>query len=335
MRYSILTLSAALFLGSVSFASAQTLRDDLDRMTGDVPASGVTPPPITSQAVTGQAVPHSNVDPAPQAATQPHINVPLNVPQLAQLNQPAPAFNLALGNTPQSGMTVALNNIVQQGPAVILFAPGAMAYTQPLFDMMQKNVGNFQKVGVQPIGVSTDQVATLSQTNYGFMLLSDPSGLAMRHYGAIKQNNYAVPLLVSINAQGVIVDMQETLTPDLNRAVRALNATQTVTAIESQMTVVTPDTNEVVQIKQVTEMQANTTSPVRQEIATISDHADLPQFPPVTQQVPQLPPEVSVNTNVAPSTYAAPYPPAMPPVTDTATVPSVPPAYVETQIQSY
>lgn len=321
MRYSILTLSAALFLGSVSFASAQTLRDDLDRMTGAAPAAEL---PSVAPAYMGNDY---NAAPRPQAD--------VNVPQLAQINQPAPEFNLILGNMPQAGMAVSLGGIIQQGSAVILFAPGTIAYTQPLLDLLQKNAGNFQKVGVQPVAVSTDPVEVLNKTDYSYMVLSDPSGLAMRHYGAIKQANYVVPVLVSINAQGVIVDMQETLTPDLNRAVRALNATQAVTAIESQITVVTPDTNEVVQIKQVTEMQGNTTSTMRQEIATISDHADLPQFPPVTQQVPQLPPEVSVNTNVAPSTYAAPYPSVMPSVTDTATVPNVPPAYVETQIQSY
>lgn len=333
MRYPVLTLSAALFLGSVSFASAQTLRDDLDRMQGETPASGAAQYDYNAAQQSGA----QHVAPtAPQYAPQAQVNVP----QLAQLNQPAPEFNLVLGNSAQAGMGVALNGVLAQGPAVILFAPGNLAYTQPLFDLLQKNVANFQKVGVQPIGVSTDPVNVLQQTAYGYMMLSDTAGITMRHYGAIKQNNFVIPVLVSINAQGVIVDMQETLTPDLNRAARALHATQEVTAVESTVTAVAPQGQQLVQIQQVSTPQAVVPHAVavhnnaRQELASISDSATMPQFPPVEQYVPQMPPAVNVmpqSTQAVPPSIA----PAMPPLTNNATVPNVPPAYVETQIQSY
>lgn len=298
MRYSVFTLSAALFLGATSLASAQSLRDDLDRMTGETPVASA--PYSAPNAVQNPQIMGHDYTSEPRSAAD------VNVAQLAALNQPAPDFALIMGNGPAAGTPFGLRNLVGQGPAVVLFAPGSVQYTYPLLGLLEKNLGNFQRVGIQPIAISTDPVAVLSAQNYSYAVLSDPSGVTMRHYGAIKQGGMVTPVLVSIDANGVIVDMQETLSPDLNRAVAALPRVTQQVQVQEQVTTVTTETvtatgnvaqpQQLIQIQQVSRADdvvvnnQGTVLGAREVLASTSESIEIQPFPSAAPQGQQQAP---------------------------------------------
>jgi thioredoxin-dependent peroxiredoxin len=159
------------------------LKDDLD-------AGKTTIAPASSSAF--DSVP-GTVKPlrAPSSMNAVSAATPLSV------GAQAPEFTLPNN----SGKTLSLKTILNHGPALILFVPSA---SSPQVELMQRNLKQFDAVGVNIIGISPGDV--ISQ-NLGFNMLKDQNNDVSRQYGVV-QGYVPMPTLFSIDATGTIAAVQ-------------------------------------------------------------------------------------------------------------------------------
>jgi peroxiredoxin Q/BCP len=96
----------------------------------------------------------------------------------------APDFELA----DQSGLTRRLGTLLEAGPVVLFFYPAAMTGGCTREACRFRDLrAEFEAAGAQPVGISTDAVATQQEfdrrNGFGFPLLSDADGAVATAYG--------------------------------------------------------------------------------------------------------------------------------------------------------
>jgi thioredoxin-dependent peroxiredoxin len=88
----------------------------------------------------------------------------------------------------ENGVSRRLSELAHNGPVVLFFYPGAMTYgcTRESCHFRDLN-GEFQALGAQPVGISTDPVSKQKQFSdlhsFPFPLLSDVGGVVAEQFG--------------------------------------------------------------------------------------------------------------------------------------------------------
>ncbi|MDB5478067.1 MAG: alkyl hydroperoxide reductase, partial [Alphaproteobacteria bacterium] len=226
MRYTNIAVLSVMILSSTALnAQAQEVKG-LHKHDSSIAQYNYSIPIIASDSPGGGSLKDdidggrvTKVAPIPQQPFQQsggQMTPPISGSARAQLamNSDAPDFALPMA----SGGSATLHDLLAKGPALVLFTRSvSSAPSQKALQIIQKNLAQFQAIGVQVVAITADSGAALrtAQQKYGFMLLSDANGAVASQYGVKPMGNAT---LYSISADGKIAGVQANPAMDLNQA---------------------------------------------------------------------------------------------------------------------
>lgn len=235
---------------STTTAPGGSLKDDLDRGVID-PSGNKTMPSASGMAGDSQPLQRPS---------------PMQIQPIA-VGSKAPNFNLSRA----MGGYHTLGAMLEKGPAIVMFVRSASApYSLQQLQLLQKNVNQFQQLGIQIVAITPDPLDALqgaqSRHNFIYDVLSDPGNNVARQFGIV-QITESTPAMFSIDQQGNVVGIQ--LQPQMRSV---FDLTEAALPLRPQL-VATPQTME-------------TPAPVQQQQGVIPA-VPSPQAPPSAPQQQQ------------------------------------------------